>query len=410
MLKNRFLNIALLLFASAAFFYGLAHLFTLRFESGDIFPPYSTLRGDPLGSKVFYESVRALPELTVERNEKPLQRFSGGPETTLFYLGANQIYWGESVISAFETVASHGGRVVLTFRAREKDPDQTFFSNPEKSPAKSESPSPSVPPSPSPEDRLEKVLNFDELGKRWKFQAGYNSDTLDSEAEKQGAAPLEGEVAWHSALFFPAVSEPWHVIYALEGRAVLIERSLGAGTLVLASDSYFVSNEAMRADRKPALLAWLVGKSRRLVFDETHHHIFEQPGVATLVRKYRLHGLIAGLLLLTALFVWKSAASFLPRDRTSEEDGGMIAGRDSYSGFTNLLRRGLRPRELLAVCIAEWKKSAPHLAPGLDEKLASIGESGGNPREKWSADDLLHHYEEISRTIAASKWKRTPNA
>jgi len=206
------------------------------------------------------------------------------------------------------------------------------------------------------------------------------------------------------------VADPWHVLYAVKERAVLIERSFGAGTLVLASDSYFVSNEAMLVDRKPALLAWLAGNNRRLVFDETHHRIFEAPGIATLLRKYRLHGLISGLLALTALFVWKSAASFLPRDRAAQETDGIIAGRDSYSGFTNLLRRGLRPKELLAVCVAEWRKSAPQVARELDEKIASVGESGGEPQEKSSAASVLRHYEKISRMISESKWKRTPSA
>jgi hypothetical protein len=405
MLKNRVFHFALFFLGTAAFLYGIAHLFALRFEAGDVFPPYSTLRADPLGARIFYESLRALPDIVVERNVKPLQKFSAGEPTTLFYLGAKSNYWRESEVQAFENLVSKGGRLVVAFHPVEKAPDRSWSVRlPEKSPAKSPS------PSPSPEEPGGKLLDLDELAKRWQFQFGYNERALDTVAYNQIGSSLEPSVRWHSAMYFATVKEPWRMVYAIEGRAVIIERSFGSGTAVLASDSYFISNEAMRADRKPALLAWLAGNQRRFVFDETHHHVFEQPGVASLLRKYRLHGLIAGLLVLTALFIWKSAASFLPRDRADETAGGAIAGRDAYSGFTNLLRRGLPPRDLLPVCLAEWRKSSPQAARQLDEKLASWREAAGDSEEKLSAAMLLRRYEEITRTIEESKWKRTPTA
>ncbi|MFN2621775.1 MAG: DUF4350 domain-containing protein [Chthoniobacterales bacterium] len=405
MLRKRFLNLALVIFAGAVFLFGLAHLFTLRFEAGDIYPPYSTLRSDPLGARIFYESLRALPDIAVEQNEKPLSKFPASERTTLFYLGAKSIYWPESEVAALENFVSKGGRLVLTFYPRDEAPDRIFGSpTPEKSPAKNAS------PSPTSEALTEKVLDQRELGQRWKFQVAYKGGWLDTDARNQLGSILEPFVAWHSAMYFPAVADPWRVVYAIEGRAVIIERNSGAGTIVLASDSYFISNEAMRASRKPALLAWLAGESRRFVFDETHHNVYERPGVANLLRKYRLHGLIAGLLLLLALFVWKSAASFLPRDRAGEDGESVIAGRDAYSGFTNLLRRGVRPRDLLPVCLAEWRRSSPQLAPRLEEKLAQFRKSDGDSNARISAAELLRRYEEITRTIETSKWKRTPTA
>ena len=404
MLRNRLFNVALVLVVGAGFLYGIAHLFTLRFEAGDNFPPYSTLRGDPLGAKIFYESLRALPDIGVERNEKPLARFSAGDNTTLFYLGAQPFYWGESQVAALENFVAKGGRLVLTFHPQEKAPDRIWsVPSAEKSPAKNGS------PPPTPEERAEKILDQAELAKRWQFHIGYSDKSVDSEANNQIGSGLEPAVRWHSAMYFQSVAKPWSIVYAVDGRAVIIERSSGAGTAVLASDSYFISNEAMRGDRSPALFAWLAGRSTRFVFDETHHHVFEEPGVATLIRKYRLHGLIAGLLVVVGLFVWKSAASFLPRDRASGE-GEIIAGRDAYSGFTNLLRRGVRPRDLLAVCLAEWRRSSPRLARGLDEKLAPFGDNAADSNEKLSAAELLRRYQEITRTIEASKWKRTPTA
>jgi len=53
--------------------------FSLRFQSGDIYPAYSSFRADPLGTKALYESFNRL--LAVEQNFKPLLRMESGRDT-----------------------------------------------------------------------------------------------------------------------------------------------------------------------------------------------------------------------------------------------------------------------------------------------------------------------------------------
>ena len=61
MRKDRLFS-ALFLFAIAAlFFYGVIELLIARFEAGDVYPPYSSYRSDPLGSRAFYEGLDLLP-------------------------------------------------------------------------------------------------------------------------------------------------------------------------------------------------------------------------------------------------------------------------------------------------------------------------------------------------------------
>jgi hypothetical protein len=150
----------------------------------------------------------------------------------------------------------------------------------------------------------------------------------------------------------------WRVIYTRGPDAVLAERRWGRGTVVFSTDSYFLSNEAMRKDRQAGLLAWVIGSCRQVTFDEAHLGILENPGIAALLRKYQLHGLVAGLLLLAGLFIWKNMAGFGPA-RETETAGAFVAGKDSASGFVNLLRHHIRPQELLNTCVAEWIKSQP---------------------------------------------------
>ena len=126
---------------------------------------------------------------------------------------------------------------------------------------------------------------------------------------------------------------------------------------MLASDSYFLSNEALRNERSPRLLAWLVGSPRTIVFDEESHGVRENPGVATLVRKYGLHGVAGGLLLIAALFVWQNASHLVPPPKSDDTDADLVRGREASEGLINLLRRSIEPATLLAICAGEWKKA-----------------------------------------------------
>ena len=130
--------------------------------------------------------------------------------------------------------------------------------------------------------------------------------------------------------------------------------------MVLATDSYFLSNEALRKDRHAELLAWLVGPARQVVFDEAHFGIVDTSGVASLMRKYRLHGLAVGLLLLAGLFLWQNASELRPAAPPDETAAGYVAGKEAAAGFVNLLRRNIPPRDVLKTCFAEWKKSFTH--------------------------------------------------
>jgi hypothetical protein len=126
---------------------------------------------------------------------------------------------------------------------------------------------------------------------------------------------------------------------------------------VIATDSYFLSNEALRRDRHPDLLAWLVGPGRHVVFDEAHLGVAERPGVATLMRQYRLFWLVAGLVLLAGLFIWKHSVSLLPAEK-NWETGDSVPGKDAASGFVNLLRRSIPPGDLMRICFVEWRRTA----------------------------------------------------
>jgi len=64
-------SILLLAFLAAAFAGGVLYLFNREFTGGDAYPPYSSLRSDPAGAKVLFESLSRLPGVAVSRSYQP---------------------------------------------------------------------------------------------------------------------------------------------------------------------------------------------------------------------------------------------------------------------------------------------------------------------------------------------------
>ena len=353
-------RLALALLLLGALGYGLAELFLLRFSTGEVYPPYSTLRVDPLGGKAFYEALDALPQYELQRNFRPITKLSPTAPVTLLYAGTPvDAVWGAEELRHVEALAAGGSRIVITFLPIERRPQI----QPKPPSAKSDAHKSEKHPEETPDEQEEsKPVPFSEVAKRWDFAFGYSSPRDPSATPRQAnlqsaEVSTEPSLSWHSALHFDALGGKWRTLYAFEKQPLLIERPFGAGSLVLAADSYFLSNEALRKERTPRLLAWLVGNSSTIIFDEESHGVRENPGVVTLLRRYRLHGVAAGLLLIAALFVWKNATPFVPAFEEPNVEGDLVIGKQAEEGFINLLRRAVPPTQVLAVCAEEWKKT-----------------------------------------------------
>lgn len=427
--------------AFAVFVAGVVELFQLRFEGGDVYPVYSTLRNDPLGAAAFYEALADQPDLRVERNLRPLDRLGLGHATlfrraspapvtvdpirgkvplTFFYLGANPREWpflvDQGSAERLEEILRGGGRLVVTFRPDKTPLTADGLAHQRDEAADLPSPSPGASPKRKPsarELRRRELLRRSDLIERWGvdfhriaskkpaatptpgptprrgvFAGAFPSPPPTPEPTPKpeligvakSARPVPGtsfadvgEAPWHTALDFQlntaaARAAGWRSLYERDGQPVVVSRPFGphGGEIVLASDSYFLSNEALRAEPHPALLAALVGDGRHLVFDESHQGIEEQPGLMTLARRYGLQGGLAALGLLVALFIWRNVVSLVPPPPVPADarlTASTILGRESAVGFLNLVKRGVPPRELLAACLVRWQNGASRRAP-----------------------------------------------
>jgi len=365
---KRCLPIVILLGCAAAFAFGIVQLFQLRFAAGDVYPAYSSLRADPLGAMAFYESLDKIPGFSVRRDFSASNRLPGDSGTVYLHLAEDRYEWNWLPKDLFQEVQdflARGGRLVITFFP-ETEPGIFHYRDTEETNSVNSAKSRNQKMTPEKPVTKQNPLADDDYGVELEDQWGFRTDFQEltsggdvyepARALNKSDLRLPPTLDWHSGVVFTNLDKSWRVSYARGSNAVIIERKFGRGSVVMATDSYFVSNEAMAKDRHADLLAWLIGANRNAVFDEAHLGIVETSGVATLMRKYRLHGLAAGLIVLAGLFVWKNAFSLVP-PHTDEQRENLIIGKDASSGFVNLLRRSVAPRDLLATCFAEWKKS-----------------------------------------------------
>ena len=399
--KGRLFPALFLLIFIALFVYGVTHLLILRFDKGDVYPHYSSYRSDPLGTRAFYEGLGLLPEIEALRNIEPLQKVSGLSETTLFLFGLQPSRFaamGQASVTALEEAALGGGRVVISFFPTHAQSAPCLRDKKEKQDPRREE---NVDRRKEEEQDQEEEQEFYrkeyvDLSKRWSVETGLSTEKNGEAGLSAPEKALPPSLAWHSALVFEPQDPDWQVIYAREGKPVLIERSYGKGSIVLSSDSFFLSNEAMRSKRYPPLLSWLCGHHRKIVFDETHLGVSKSPGIATLLRKYGLAPFFISLIVLFLLALWKQAASLVPVYE-EEEKASVDPGKDALTGFTNLLRRNISPDHILSACLEEWKRSFTHGRQNLSALLPRIQEIIAADRALPKKNrDPVQAYREIS--------------
>jgi hypothetical protein len=303
---------------AGGFIYGLWKLYDLRFAAGDIYPPYSSLRADPIGSKALFESILQLPGASADRNYLPLKNAPKG-NATLLFLGQDPYTFEaspEDRLKELEGIAHSGARVViamLPLLSRKENDTPVIKNDPHEAP---------------------------EILKRWGVGFGYITRRSNEDEALVTGIPKQ------TAVYFRYKNATVH----------RLELPFGNGVIVLLANSYPLSNEALAVDRDADLLAWTIGGNRHVIFDEHHLGITESGGIVTLARKYHLEGLAAALLLLLGLFIWKNSTSLLPTRELSETEDGVEA-KDISAGLANLLRRNIPRKQLLRVCLKEWENS-----------------------------------------------------
>lgn len=402
-MKRSVPTVVWLLFLLLVLGVGLARLFQLRFDAGDVYPPYSSWRSDPLGTRALHDSLAEQPGLRLHRHFHAAHKLPEGKGAALLMLGmqpAGLDWMSEANAEAIQNFVRGGGRLVVAFAAIgekwqlagiEDREEESKAERPEEkdSPKQTEAKEDKAKEDKASEGgtKLERASEArrardrarrlgdrrrarlaPEVGlrERWgieykyeELEAGEDGMPLPVTVERVANVPTPLELSWHSALGFALSATNWVELYRRGEHVVVAERRYGLGTIVVCSDAYLFSNEALRNDRQPRFLAWALGGATAVWFDEAHLGTREEPGVANLVRAYGLHGLVLGLLWLAALYVWRQSVPLVPAAAADQAGrGGEIeVGRGFGSGMVNVLRRAVAPAELPAACLEAWQRS-----------------------------------------------------
>jgi hypothetical protein len=395
LLKNNKIAVGFFVFILLAFSYGLLHLFLLRFESGDVYAPYSSLRSDPLGTRALYESLAYLEISPVSRNYRPDAQLQFNARTTYLYLGA-QVFRPERVSEEFadavDRLTSNGGRLVVAFLPVKKAPGVCRPCDPEQSDQKESTGETDQNNETTPDqtgsgksavnetdeekpeagedfseqsDDVSPCLNLVSLKERWGVSFDYIDDDTENEHQLAvadaafKAEKLPHAISWHSVLYFSNLDASWKIIYRFNGKPVIVERPYKSGTILLSADSYLFSNEALWSERHPVLLSRLVGPHSNIVFDEAHLGVYEIPGIAGLIRRFGFHWFFLGIIVVFALFIWKNSSHFVPPldIQSGGSESNATSGRDYAQGLISLLQRNIPVKAVLRVSLEEWKKS-----------------------------------------------------
>jgi hypothetical protein len=357
----------------AAFVAGLAALLMLRFESGDVYPPYSSLRSDPLGTRALFESLNTLAPDTARRWHRPPDQMNLGPQTTLLFCGLSiniTELRGRNGKRLMDRLAIEGGRIVITLsdRALSKNPDEEEQADPcDDTPAGHQADD-------EEEEAVEDVWDAAEkLGIAIALARRSGSEPMARLAAATPSAGLPATVPWHGAQYFQVEDEAWRSIYFIDqtDRPVIVRRAWGRGELVLAADSFPLSNEALSRERATPLLSWFLPPGQRIVFDEFHHGIAHRPGIATLARKYGLEKILGALIFIGLLFVWRQSSVFVPpvAPHPPADETQAIAGGDSGQGLVSLMQRHISQQQLLSICFSTWQ-AGPAARQVSGERLA----------------------------------------
>jgi len=433
LLKNSTIRNFALILLFVALLIGVIHLFILRFQTGDIYPAYSSLRSDPLGTRVFYDSLDNFSDITLQRNYHLLDSIKvKQADSTFFYLGAAiPVYDSipEITSQALDRLTESGGRLVVSYLpvnqktdkascSEEKtdpydDPDKPGDSDLKDQNRESDPGSATNTP-PDCDDPKDTSFKKDSPGEKmvsikehWGFGFAYSENLpLKNKDEKylnlvahSRRPDLPEAISWHTNLYFELFDDNWQILYAVGDNPVIIERPMGKGTIVLCADSFFISNEALRSERHPQLLVWLIGGHSNIIFDESHFGIVKQPGIAGLLRHYRFQWFFGALALVVLLFVWKNTVYFIPppgEDHSSHTE--VVSEKDYTQGLIALLRRNFRGRDILQICEQEWKqtfKNDQRIKSGAVEHMQRILRMESQPSKKKS--DPVAQYRKISR-------------
>jgi hypothetical protein len=359
---------------------GLLLLANARFQSGDSYPAYSSYSREARGTRALFEALDSLDSMDVSRNLLPLAPGARPSHGAFFMVGVSKDFFSfmeSERLKFLEESVKGGDRLVITFALQEA-PDEAAKRSDQKGGKNPDSVTEDESAGDGTKTESPGKTSADGQGRTDTGASSVWAVGFDTVLKNGGPAIVEHQEAdlpaymeWHGSSTFAPANSGWRTIYRKNGKPVVVERYLGKGTIVLVSDSFFLTNEAMKGTRSSLFLVWLTGGHHRVVFDETHLGVAEQTTIMTLIKRNGLIPFLISLLVIGILVAWKQVVPLLPvRGETAGETVEVTDNRPS--AMAGLFRRNIRDDRILTVCVDEWEKA---FAGGKSDHAALLHEA-----------------------------------
>ncbi len=379
---------------------GAVNLFLLRFDKGDLYPEYSSLRTDPFGTKALHDIYADYGAWRVSRNYRPIAEIPSPEDTTLIIAGlpsATRLL-PELIETDLNAFVVSGGRLLL-FLAPQAE------GRPGREPVRpSHGDGAGKKDVPQTAAEGEKTVDThrvtESFGMKWGFTV--RGGRAGSTGTAKSLVPAPGftsfkETRSYSQCWLSLDSPPWEVVFTCNGKTAAAARPAGRGSLVVATANYPISNEGIRSCPDPLLLRWLVGGRANGVFDESLNGLSEKRNLAWLARRCGLELICANIILLALLLIWRNLATVEnsgPGD--AADDGKIVTPHGSFTALVNLLARAVPPDKLLAACVDEWEKTGGRRAAADDAAVDDIAKArAGSPVDAYN--DICRHLRKAKR-------------
>ena len=111
---------------AVALLVAIGGVFQLRIGGGELYPEYSSLRADALGTRALHDALARIPGIEVDRDYRPLAKLEARTRVVLM----PGLFWQQwqsipaNQLAALDAAANDGARIVLAFRADQKREDR----------------------------------------------------------------------------------------------------------------------------------------------------------------------------------------------------------------------------------------------------------------------------------------------
>jgi len=323
---------------AAGFLMGLAWVFRFQFQAGGSYPQGSSLRADPKGTMILFESLQRQPGLEVLRSYDPPDRFRFPSEgTVLVLLNAHSRALRSRALRQW---VAQGGRVIVSpgdpldeAELEQEEEGETLVIEQESTEL--------VPLAESPVAQAEALAGFP---KQW--------ETASYEGTSETAP---ADIQWRKSAVLRNVEG--EVLYSVPMGPVVMRIAEGAGDWILLSHPGLFLNRSQYEARETAWIAWLIGDAERVAFEESHFGIQQPRGVMTLIRDAGLDVLLWAMLLPLGLAFWRGFSPLLPA--VPEDQETVTTPLSRLEGYRDLLARHLPASRILSHAVEEWKRDLP---------------------------------------------------